>query len=284
MLKRPYSQIPSVWLLGTLLTIAGCSTPVSTPTPTVTPSVVVSSATSEAAAPAPQSSDADAYKQALGKAASAESLSQDALSTDDWNLVTSRWQQAIEGLRSLPAGSPYESLAKTKLKQFEQGLATAKQRADQAKTAEAKPSGSLVGSQPLRVSNVTVPAVGAGRVFQATIKRRAAGTPVIDVVFNGNQTFEMIVDTGASSTVITQAMADSLGIRVVGKAKVNTASQSGVEVPLGFVESIAVGNAVVKDVVVAIGNNALDTGLLGHDFFNDYDVTIKRDVVEFRKR
>ena len=35
------------------------------------------------------------------------------------------------------------------------------------------------------------------KVFQAKIKRRAGGTPVIDVVFNGNKTFEMIVDTGA---------------------------------------------------------------------------------------
>jgi hypothetical protein len=41
---------------------------------------------------------------------------------------------------------------------------------------------------------------------------------------------------------------------------------------------------VVKGVVVAIGNSALDIGLLGHDFFADYDVTVKRDVVEFRQR
>jgi len=33
-------------------------------------------------------------------------------------------------------------------------------------------------------------------VFQAPIKRRASGTPVINVTFNGTQQFEMIVDTG----------------------------------------------------------------------------------------
>ena len=107
---------------------------------------------------------------------------------------------------------------------------------------------------------------------------------MIDVLFNGNQTFEMIVDTGASSTVITGAMAEAMGVRFVGKTKVNTASQAGVEIPLAYVRSIAVGQAVIEDVVVAVGNEALDIGLLGHDFFSDYDVTVKRDVVEFRKR
>jgi predicted aspartyl protease len=121
-------------------------------------------------------------------------------------------------------------------------------------------------------------------VYRAPIKRRAGGTPVIDVTFNGTQTFEMIVDTGASGTVITPEMARLLNVQVVGKTKVNTASQTGVEVALGYVDSIAVSGAVVKEVVVAIGPGALDVGLLGHDFFENFDVTVKQDVVEFKRR
>ncbi|MGF1676550.1 MAG: hypothetical protein ACFCUV_23155, partial [Rivularia sp. (in: cyanobacteria)] len=37
-------------------------------------------------------------------------------------------------------------------------------------------------------------------VFSSPIKRRVGGTPIIDVTFNGQQQFEMIVDTGASGT------------------------------------------------------------------------------------
>ncbi|MDX2243522.1 MAG: retropepsin-like aspartic protease [Leptolyngbyaceae cyanobacterium bins.302] len=271
-----------------LWTIAGCSRPPvqQSVTPTdANPAIDALSSSAPASTPAaPQISEAEVYKQALSKAASAQNLSKSALSPDDWNLVASRWQQAIEGLKTLPATSPYRVMAKEKLTQFEKAFATAQKQADRAKSATARTTpGTLAGSQPLNVSS-TVSSSASGRIFQAKIKRRAGGTPIIDVTFNGAQTFEMIVDTGASGTVITQEMADALSIRIIGKTKVNTASQTGVEVPLGFVESIAVGNAVVKDVIVAIGNQALDIGLLGHDFFNDYDVTVKRDVVEFRKR
>jgi len=120
------------------------------------------------------------------------------------------------------------------------------------------------------------------QVFVAPIKRRVGGTPIIEVIFNGNQQFEMILDTGASGTVITQKMADSLGVMPVGKAKANTASSKAVEFPIGYVDSMEVGGARVNQVAVAIAGSDLETGLLGHDFFGDYDLTIKRDVVEFR--
>jgi predicted aspartyl protease len=144
----------------------------------------------------------------------------------------------------------------------------------------ADPRGKSAGGTAIALAGQPRP----GQVFQAMIKRRSGGTPVIDVTFNGSQTFEMIVDTGASGTVITSRMAASLGLAVVGKAYVNTASQRGVEVPLAYVDSIAVGAAQVRGVTVAIGGDALEVGLLGHDFFDNYDVTVRRDVVEFRVR
>jgi aspartyl protease family protein len=124
---------------------------------------------------------------------------------------------------------------------------------------------------------------GNQRVFQARIKRRAGGTPVIDVVFNGNRTFEMIVDTGASGTLITQRMASALGVRPVRTIKAGIADGSIVEFPIGRVQSIGVGGAQVRNVEVAIARQ-MDIGLLGHDFFGNYDVKIKKDVVEFYTR
>lgn len=120
------------------------------------------------------------------------------------------------------------------------------------------------------------------QVITVPIKRRMGGTPVIEVKFNGNQNFEMIVDTGASGTVITQQMADSLSIVPVGQAKANTASSKAVTFPIGYVNSMEVGEVKVGQIPVAIAGAGLETGLLGHDFFGDYDITIKRDVVQFR--
>ncbi|TAG37407.1 MAG: hypothetical protein EAZ33_21605, partial [Oscillatoriales cyanobacterium] len=118
---------------------------------------------------------------------------------------------------------------------------------------------------------------GNQKVFQAKIKRRAGGTPVIDVVFNGNKTFEMIVDTGASGTLITQRMATALGVRQVGTGRAGIADGSIVEFPIGLVRSIRVGGAAIQNVEVAIAKQ-MEIGLLGHDFFGNYDVKIKKDV------
>jgi predicted aspartyl protease len=122
------------------------------------------------------------------------------------------------------------------------------------------------------------------KTFSAPIKRRIGGTPIIDVTFNGKQRFEMIVDTGASGTVITQRMAQLLGVIAVGKAKANTASAQSVEFPIGYVDSMEAGGVKIKQVAVAIAPKQLQNGLLGHDFFGNYDITIKSNVVEFRPR
>ncbi len=271
----------STGLLGTF----GCQSTSTSPLSTSvapSPSIVASPLPDTSSQP-PRTDEI--YQLAIKKAKSAQNISRSALSEDDWNLVTSRWQQAIDYLKALPPSSPYQAMAKKKLAEFEKERIAAQKRAEQAKLAmERNQSTGALITEPLQVNSAIARSPETGRVFQAKIKRRAGGTPVIDVMFNGKQTFEMIVDTGASSTVITQPMAEALGVQIIGKTKVNTASQVGVEVPLAYVESISVGGAVVKELVVAIGNNALDIGLLGHDFFSDYDVTVKQDVVEFRKR
>ncbi len=289
-----YSQFHTVLLILTILMagVAGCRgnqtsqpiAPVSSPSlsPSPAPSPI-----STAIPPDPAALQAT-YKLALEKASSAKNISQTALTEDDWILVSSRWEQAIALLKSLPAFAPYQSLAKSKLKEFEREFTTAQKKLAQAKRAVDSTATSglaTVDSGTLKVSSaIATSRATSGKVFMAPIKRREGGTPVIDVTFNGNQTFEMIVDTGASSTVITQAMMQVLGTRIIGKTKVNTASQTGVEVPLTYVDSISVGNAVVKDVIVAIANDSLDIGLLGHDFFSDYDLTVKQNMVEFRRR
>ncbi len=135
---------------------------------------------------------------------------------------------------------------------------------------------SLCGGSPAQQTNKDV--------FIAKIKRREHGIPVIEVTFNGGKIFEMIVDTGASGTVITRPMAEALGVVPVKMVRVDTASGVGLAFPVGYVQSIAVDGAVVNKVPVAIAGPEQDIGLLGHDFFGNYDLTVRRDVVEFRPR
>ncbi|MGB3534526.1 MAG: retropepsin-like aspartic protease [Microcoleaceae cyanobacterium] len=122
-----------------------------------------------------------------------------------------------------------------------------------------------------------------GRVYQAQIIARDGNIPVIEAVFNNQRAFRMLVDTGASNTVITPIMAEFLGVVPSGRETANTPSARNVEFDIGLIESINVAGAVKDNLAVAIAP-ALDFGLLGQDFFGQYDVTIKQDVIEFRER
>jgi aspartyl protease family protein len=121
-------------------------------------------------------------------------------------------------------------------------------------------------------------------VVAVPIKRRVAGIPVVDVTFNGRRSYEMLLDTGASGTVITEAMASELNIRRAGTAIIDTASQRGVSMGVGYVASMEMNGIVLRNVPVTIGSDALDIGLLGQDFFGNYDLTIRENTIEFARR
>ncbi len=144
-------------------------------------------------------------------------------------------------------------------------------------------SGGSAGSIPGGTVRPTDPPAANQSVFRAPIKRLSGRAPVIEVTFNGNRKFEMIVDTGADSTLITKAMARALQLPIIGQERFGLANGSTVTMSVGRLTSMAVDGAVLRNVEVAIADD-MDAGLLGHDFFGNYDVQIKKDVVEFRKR
>lgn len=278
-------------LLSTLALISvGCSRDIQTITtkdrtlPVVTkPLAPTPSAKVTVAKKSPQP---NYFELALDKASSAAIISQSAPSPEDWRLVVSQLQEAIALMKAVPASSPQKVIAKAKIAQYQRQIAHAQQY---TRTENIAPATNVLPKAPPEISSLAtatteVPQLSQ-QVFQAQIKRRASGTPVIDVTFNNSQQVEMIVDTGASGTVITQQTAAALGVLPVAKAKANTASDTDVEFSIGYVDSIEIGGAQILDVPVAIAPSPqLEIGLLGHDFFGNYDVTIKRDVVEFRPR
>lgn len=232
------------------------------------------------------------YQLALDKAESAINISQSAQSPDDWQLAARRWQQAIELMKNVPDNSSNYSQVKKKIVEYKRNFAQAQQKAgisisvsSAAPNLGKKPKDLAVNSalpKPHNKIENLVTNKNPG-VFQIPIKYRAGGTAVIDVTFNNNQTFEMIVDTGASSTVITQKMAVDLGVMPEDTVKADTPSAKGVEFARGKVKSMEAGGLQVNDIKVAISPE-LDLGLLGHDFFSNYDIMIKQNVVEFHTR
>ena len=124
----------------------------------------------------------------------------------------------------------------------------------------------------------------AAGIYQIPIKSRLGGSPVIDVTFNGNQTYEMILDTGASSTLITQEMAKVLKVIPFNKRSFTLADGKNVELGVGIVSSISAGGLTINQFNIAIAPPNKELGLLGQNFFGNYDMTIKADVVELRAR
>ena len=116
--------------------------------------------------------------------------------------------------------------------------------------------------------------------FRVPIRGRRGGIPVIDVTFNSEQTFQMLVDTGASITTITPDMAKAIGFKPQGKLKVRTSSGDVVEMPTGNISSIDVGGAESNNFTVLVGG----LPLLGQNFFSKYNVMIGQDIIVFRQK
>jgi len=247
----------------------------------------------------PQSSQTGAalYRQALDTAYSAATISQSAQSAEDWQLVISRWQEAIALLESVSSSSPQYAIAQSKITEYKHNLNIAQQQAIRPRPPDPEPltiaTKTVTKSPDASDTEVENPAISenplpgnkeAAKIVKAPIKRRIGQTPVIEVTFNGEQTFDMVVDTGASGTVITQTMAQHLGVIPEGEITADTASAKAVKFAIGKVQSIAVGEAIQQNINVAIGGTELDVGLLGQDFYSHYDVVIRENVVEFHQR
>ena len=125
---------------------------------------------------------------------------------------------------------------------------------------------------------------GAAGAYIIPIKDRRGNLLIVDVIFNGTKTYEMIFDTGASGTLITQEMAEGLNISRTGTAMTQVADGRAVEIGIGLIGSMSAGGLTVSQVSVGIAPSEMPIGLLGQDFFGDYDMTIKENVVELRAR
>jgi predicted aspartyl protease len=284
-LSKKFNQLSLLFIcLGGLS--SGCSSqPQISKTPSVEPTATIAVETSPVIAtptPSPQvssatQSDGDIYQEALTKAEAAEAIAQSAASKDDWLLVASNLKTSIDLLQSISSGSPQRINAAKVLPKYEQKLAIAKQKAI---NFIPKPIPKLASSKQ---ESSSTPNTENSNSFSIPIEKKLGGIPVIRVTFNDTPQVPMLLDTGASRSLIPKSIADRMQLKIVGTAKAKTANGMG-SFSVAKVDRVKFGAGTTEGVLIAIADNGLDYGLLGHDVYDGYDITIKESSIEFRKR
>ncbi|HEY9888812.1 MAG TPA: retropepsin-like aspartic protease, partial [Candidatus Obscuribacterales bacterium] len=199
------------------------------------------------------------FNEGVNRAQSAVAIGQSAQSTDDWSLAANRWKQAVLYMQQVPSTDPNYATAQQKVKEYQANLAIAERRA--------------AGEKPPTTTNADAQRP-PGLVASIPVVNQMGGTPVVPVTLTGNQgsqQFTMLFDTGASGTLITPAMAEAIGVVVVSTAVVTVADGRQVEIPVGYVDTLTVGDLVVRDLLVGIGG---DVALLGQDVYGEYGLAI----------
>jgi len=150
-MQRSRIHLPLLYptITATLLALAtGCSQ-VESPPPTAqpnTPATPIPASPTSVSSPA-TSPEPDPFSQALDTAMSAATITQSAVSPDDWNLVVNRWQEAIALLEKTPSSHPKKQLVSQKIDEYQRNLAYAKEQS--VKSSQPKPSPKIiVASQP----------------------------------------------------------------------------------------------------------------------------------------
>ena len=89
--------------------------------------------------PSPDANQVAAFELALDKAAGGHSISQSALSANDWQLVANQYDDAIALLRLVKSDSPYYSVSQTKIQEYQRLSSAARKRAQNPKPQTPEP-------------------------------------------------------------------------------------------------------------------------------------------------
>lgn len=103
---------------------------------------------------------------------------------------------------------------------------------------------------------------------------------LVQVFLNRRQYVHLLVDTGASMTVLSYDLAVELGLLSGAEVRMETINTAGgsVQVTMTHVKEIRAGSAIARDVPVAVHDlpNLIPgvSGLLGMSFLNNFKVTL----------
>jgi clan AA aspartic protease (TIGR02281 family) len=222
----------------------------------------------------------DLYQDALNTAAAARSIASSALSKEDWVLVADQWQASIKLLQGIPKSHSNYKFATQILPQYQQNLADARQKSINFK---AKSSAAAPLAQQISLNDGTAPVENSRRSFSIPIIKKLEGVPIVEVTINGQERFQMMLDTGASRTLLTKGAKQKLGLQPIGSTAAKTANGTA-DFETVAIDSIQFGEGVASNLSVAVANDSMNYGLLGHDVYQGYDITLREDSVLFEKR
>jgi aspartyl protease family protein len=105
---------------------------------------------------------------------------------------------------------------------------------------------------------------------------------VVDVVFNNTKRAKLVVDTGATYTMISTAMARELSIdtQQSDRSMPFQTANGVIQAPLTNLESVSVGGMEIKNLTAAIHDvapNSQVAGLLGLNFLSNFRMDIDTD-------
>ncbi len=287
----------------TLLLLSACGTTAPTPSPTASPAVsiepVVSTSPSPTASPTGGLTDTaalnatianDRYQEALNTAAAARAVGETAMAKEDWSLVADRWQESVKLLKMIPKNSINYPLAMKILPQYQQNLSNARQKAlnykppsSEQKDLESTKKGNKAEKPDPNIDTIKITQIDQSQSFSLPIVAKNNNVPIIEVVINGRDRIPMMLDTGASKTLLTKGVAERLKLASQGKTTAKTANGNA-EFDTVKLDSLEFGPGKVTNLTVAVGDNNLNYGLLGHDVYKGYDITLTEDSVQFKKR
>jgi predicted aspartyl protease len=124
---------------------------------------------------------------------------------------------------------------------------------------------------------VTIPIASAAAAPRGSIivpVQFAGRAAIVSAILNRSVSANLILDTGASSTVISRRLAGLLSIRPTGTAMGQTVGGM-ITAPIARLTSIKVGAAEIAELSVIVHDFSRDPridGLLGMDFLGQYHV------------
>lgn len=107
---------------------------------------------------------------------------------------------------------------------------------------------------------------------------------VVPTLIDGKVMATFLLDTGSSYTVITPQLANKLGVVITASTpRISLVTANGaIQAPLVKLKNISIGQVSVPEVSVVVqelgnGDDPLLSGLLGMNFFQGMDLTVKED-------
>ncbi|NJO79960.1 MAG: hypothetical protein HC827_16550 [Cyanobacteria bacterium RM1_2_2] len=138
---------------------------------------------------------------AIEQASDAVALTQAAQSADDWGLVASKWQQAMNLLKAIPNTSPDYATAQQKLTEYGANVAAARQKANLPIVAAA-PLGAANVAQANSPTSPTVSSAGSPNAAMGVVCSSIAAAPNSQPVELSSVQFDPTVDPAEASPIV----------------------------------------------------------------------------------